>query len=134
MIAYMRTGTPYTPAFPSNVVPITFTQNSDRQPLEWNVDLKFEKFFKFAGLDLSVFVLIDNVFDVENEINVYANSGRALYNISQTIEPQLLADLHNRIARGDPGMIPLSGADNYYANPAMISTPRLVRVGASIVF
>jgi hypothetical protein len=31
-------------------------------------------------------------------------------------------------------MIPLSGADNYYANPAMISTPRLVRVGASIVF
>ena len=134
MIGYLRTGTPYTPAFPSNVVPITFTQNSDRQPLQWNVDLKLEKFFKFAGLDLSVFVLVDNLFDVENEIAVYANSGRALYNISQTLQPELLADLHNRIARGDPGMIPLNGADNYYANPANISTPRLVRVGASILF
>ncbi len=134
MIGYLRTGTPYTPSFPSNVVPITFTQNSDRQPLQWNVDLKFEKFFKFGGLDLSVFVLIDNVFDVENEIAVYASSGRALYDITQTLQPELLADLHNRIVRGDQGMIPLSGVDNYYANPAMISTPRLVRVGASIVF
>ena len=43
MLGYLRTGTPYTPAFPSNVVPITFTQNSDRQPLQWNVDLKIEE-------------------------------------------------------------------------------------------
>jgi outer membrane receptor protein involved in Fe transport len=134
MIGYVRTGTPYTPSFPSSVVPITFTQNSDRQPLQWNLDLKMEKFFKLGSFDYSVFVQVDNVFDTENELFVYANSGRALYNISQTLQPELLSDLHNRIVRGDPGMIPLSGVDNYYADPGNISSPRLIRVGASIVF
>jgi hypothetical protein len=79
-------------------------------------------------------VQVDNVFDTENELFVYANSGRALYSISQTLQPELLADLRNRITRGDPGMIPLNGVDNYYANPGNISTPRLIRFGASIVF
>lgn len=134
LIGYLRTGTPYTPSFPSNVSPITFTQNSDRQPMQWNVDLKIEKFFKVSGFDMSVFVQVDNLFDTENELYVYANSGRALYNIAQTLQPELLADMHNRIVRGDAGMIPLNAIDNYYANPGNISTPRLVRVGASIVF
>jgi outer membrane receptor protein involved in Fe transport len=134
IIGYVRTGTPYTPAFPSNVVPITFVQNSDRQPMQSNVDLKIEKFFKLGPVDYSVFVQVDNLFDTENELFVYANSGRALYNISQTLQPELLADIRNRIERGDPGMIPLNGVDNYYANPGNISTPRLIRIGASIVF
>jgi outer membrane receptor protein involved in Fe transport len=134
MIGYVRTGTPYTPEFPASVSAITFVQNSDRQPMQWNVDLKMEKFFKIGGFDFSVFVQVDNLFDTENELAVYANSGRALYSISQVIEPTLLADLRSRILRGDPGMIPLSAVDNYYANPANISTPRLVRIGASLVF
>jgi outer membrane receptor protein involved in Fe transport len=134
MIGYVRTGTPYTPSFPSSVSTATFIQNSDRQPLQWNVDVKAEKFFKFGGFDLSVFVQVDNLFDVENELYVYASSGRALYSISEVIQPELLANLRSRILRGDPGMIPLSGVDNYYAVPGYISTPRLVRVGASIVF
>jgi hypothetical protein len=133
-IGYLRTGTPYTPEFPSNVVAISFVQNSDRQPMQWNVDLKAEKFFSYAGYSFSVFVQVDNLFDAENELYVYANSGRALYNISETIQPELLADLRNRIVRGDPGLIPVSGVDNYYANPANISTPRLIRIGASILF
>ena len=134
MIGYLRTGTPYTPEFPTNVSPISFTQNSDRQPMQWNVDLKIEKFFTVSGLDMSMFIQVDNLFDTENELYVYANSGRALYNIAQTLQPELLADLHNRIVRGDAGMVPLNAIDNYYADPGNISTPRLVRVGASIVF
>ena len=134
MVGYVRTGTPYTPAFPSSVVPITFTQNSDRQPMQWNIDLKIEKFFKGGPFVYSVFVQVDNLFDTENELFVYANSGRALYNIAQTLQPELLADLRTRIMRGDPGMIPPNGVDNYYANPGNISTPRLIRIGASIVF
>ena len=31
-------------------------------------------------------------------------------------------------------MIPMSAVDNYYANPANVSTPRLVRLGASVNF
>jgi outer membrane receptor protein involved in Fe transport len=133
VIAFLRTGTPYTPEFPSNVVPISFTQNSDQQPVQWNVDLKIEKFFKFDALDFSLFIQVDNLFDTENELYVYANSGRALYNIEETLRPELLNPMRDRINRGDPGMIPISGVDNYYANPGNISTPRLIRIGASIV-
>jgi outer membrane receptor protein involved in Fe transport len=134
MIGYLRTGTPYTPSFPSSVVPITFIQNSDRQMMQWNVDLKLEKFFRFSGLTWSVYLQVDNLFDTENEIAVYANSGRALYNILQTLQPQLLSDMRNRITRGDPGLIPMSAVDNYYANPENIGMPRLVRLGASLSF
>jgi len=134
IVGFLRTGTPYTPEFPSNVVPISFIQNSDRRPMQWNVDMKVEKFFSFGPFSYSVFVQVDNLFDVQNELYVYLNSGRALYNISQTIQPELLADLKNRIVRGDPGMIPAAGVDNYYANPSNISTPRLIRIGASILF
>jgi outer membrane receptor protein involved in Fe transport len=134
LIGNLRTGTPYTPAFPSNIVPISFEQNSDRQPVQWNVDLRLEKWFPFGPFDLSVFLQVDNVFDVRNELYVYANSGRALYNITETTNPTLFNDLRRRIDRGDPGMIPISAVDNYYANPANLSAPRLVRFGASLTF
>ncbi len=133
MIGYVRTGTPYTPQFPANVVPITFVQNSDRQPMQWNVDLKIEKFFRLGPLDMSLFLFVDNLFDTQNEIAVWANSGRALYNIEQTLNPYLFSDLRNRILRGDPGMIPIDAVDNYYANPENVSRPRLVRFGVSLV-
>ncbi|MCU0454220.1 MAG: TonB-dependent receptor [Bacteroidetes bacterium] len=134
MIGYLRTGTPYTPSFPSNVVPIQFEQNSDRQPVQWNVDLKAEKFFHFAGLRTSIFVLVDNLFDTQNDLYAYANSGRALYNIEQVTDPTRFLDLRNRITRGDPGLVPLDAVTNYYANPGNVSTPRLVRAGFSVIF
>lgn len=134
MIGYLRTGTPYTPSFPSNVVPIQYEQNSDRQPFQWNVDLKAEKFFHIAGLRTSIFVQVDNLFDTQNELYVYANSGRALYNIEQVTDPTRFLDLRNRIVRGDPGLIPLEAIDNYDANPGNVSTPRLVRAGFSVIF
>ncbi len=90
MIGFVRTGTPYTPAFPSNVVPITFVQNSDRQPVQWNVDLKLEKYFTMFGIDYSVFLQVDNLFDRQNELTVYQNSGQALYSIDETNNPALV--------------------------------------------
>lgn len=134
LIGWLRGGTPYTPSFPASIVPITFTQGSDRQMMQWNVDVKAEKFFKFGTFDFSLFLQVDNLFDVENELAVYANSGRALYSISQTVQPELLSDLQTRITRGDPGMPPQRAVTNYYANPSNVSAPRLVRIGASILF
>ncbi len=134
LIGYMRTGTPYTPSFPASVVTITFEQNSDRQPIQWNVDLKAEKFFKFGMLDFSVYMQVDNLFDTQNELSVYANSGRALFNIEETINPYQFAELRSRIARGDPGLFDESVMDNYYARPQNVSSPRLVRFGMSVFF
>lgn len=133
-IAYVRTGTPYTPGFPSNVVPISFQQNSDRQPLQWNVDMKIEKFFDFGGIGTSFFVQVDNLFDTKNELDVYASSGSALYDINTVLNPNRFADIRSRIRRGDPGLIPESVLDNIDANPRNISAPRLVRFGVSLLF
>ncbi len=133
-ISYVRTGTPYTPSFPSNIVPITFVQNSDRQTVQWNVDLKAEKFFAVGGVRFSLFVQADNLFDTQNETSVYANSGKALFNIEQTVNTSRFVDIRNRIARGDPGLVPASAIDNYFASPANLNQPRLVRLGASFNF
>lgn len=133
MIGWLRAGTPYTPAFPANVVPIAFVQNSDRQPMQWDVDIKAEKFFRVSSVDFSLFLQVENLFDVQNQLSVYANSGNALYSIQETLQPELLADLQNRIARGDPGMPPQRAVTNYYANPSNVGAPRLVRFGASIL-
>ena len=133
VIGFLRTGTPYTPNFPTNVVNITFRQNSDNQPVQWNVDLKAEKFFNVGMVDLSVFLQVDNLFDTENENYVYDNSGRALYNIEQVTNPSQFANLRGRITRGDPGLMSMSAVDRYYANPANVSRPRLVRLGASVI-
>ena len=133
-IGYVRTGTPYTPSFPSGIVPITFVQNSDRQTMQWNVDLKVEKYFNFSDMEFSLFVQVDNVFDTKNETSVYVNSGRALYNIEQVINPARFSSLRDRISRGQPGLIPMEALDSYYANPGNLSQPRLVRLGASFNF
>jgi hypothetical protein len=133
-IGYVRTGTPYTPAFPSNVVPITFVQNSDRQPVQWNVDMKAEKFFELGPMKYSIFLQVDNLFDTQNELDVYASSGSALYDINSILNPAVYADIRRRIARGDPGLVPSSVIDNLDANPRNISMPRLVRFGASVIF
>jgi hypothetical protein len=98
------------------------------------VDLKLEKFFRFGPFNTSVFVQVDNVFDAENELYVYLSTGRALTSIEQTTDPTRFNDLKTRITRGDPGIVPVGVLDSYYANPANISMPRLVRFGASILF
>ncbi len=130
----MLTGTPYTPSVPVESYATTYLQNSARRPFQWNVDLKFEKFFKFAGLNYSIFMQVDNVFDTENEIYVYSNSGRSLYNADEKRTASNFNDLRNRITRGDLGMIPISDIDNYYKRAEYLSAPRQVRFGISIMF
>ncbi len=79
IIANVQAGTPYTPILPTTIPRIiTYQQNSDRKSLQWNVDLKFEKFFEIGPLKYSVFLQVDNLFDTERELSVYNSTGRAL--------------------------------------------------------
>jgi len=133
-IGRFRSGTPYTPSFPASVVPISFVQNTARQRTQWNVDLQAEKFFSLAGLSYSIFLRVENLFDTENELFAYANSGRALFNIEETVNTTQFSDLRRRIDRGDPGLIPESELDNFYADPSRVSPPRLIRFGVSATF
>ena len=93
-----------------------------------------EKYFKIANINYSVFLQVDNVFDVENEIYVWTNSGRALYNADEKRTASNFNDLRNRINRGDAGMIPISAIDDYYKRADYLSAPRQVRLGFSILF
>lgn len=131
----LQTGTPYTPALPSQLVQVRYEQSADNQPLNWNVDMKFEKFFALAGVKFSVFLQVENVFDVENELSVYSSSGRALSNVEQVQDAIQFNDLRRRIARGDAGLFPVGQLDNYYSQrPERVNRPREARLGFSLLF
>jgi len=134
-IGNAQTGTPYTPELPSQLAPVRFEQNSAYQTLQWTVDLKLEKFFRLGSLAYSLFLQVDNLFDTENELLVWASSGRALSNVEETINRVQFNDLKNRIARGDQGLFGIEQIDNYYSQrPERVNRPREVRLGFSIIF
>jgi len=137
LIFNLQTGTPYTPSLLSvpGIEYITYTQNSGDQPLTWNVDLRLEKYFKIGPLNYSIFVQVENLFDSENELYVYASSGRALTNVEQVQNAIQFSDITRRINRGDPGLFQLSQINNYYSQrPERVNRPREVRLGFSILF
>ncbi len=135
VIFNFQTGTPYTPNLPSNYVDVRYEQNTGNQPIQWNVDLKFEKFFKFGPLNYSVFLQVTNLFDTQNERFVYESSGRSLSNVEQNRIPIEFNDLIDRIDRGDQGLVSLNQINNYYSQrPERVNAPREVRLGFSILF
>lgn len=135
VIFNFQTGTPYTPQLPASFTNVTYIQNSANQQVQWNVDLKFEKFFKIGRFDYSLFLQVTNLFDTQNELSVYASSGRALSNVEQTQNAVQFNDLRTRINRGDPGLFGIQQIDNYYSQrPENVSAPRELRLGFSVMF
>jgi outer membrane receptor protein involved in Fe transport len=135
VIYNLQAGTPYTPALPPSLSTITYQQNSSFKSMQWEVDLKFEKYFSLGPLKYSVFIHVNNLFDSENDRYVYASSGKALTNVEQELNANQFNDLRTRISRGDPGMIEESYLDQYYSlRPERVSRPREVRLGFSLLF
>ena len=135
IIANLQAGTPYTPILPSQLVPITFEQSSDNQLIQWNVDLKLEKFFEIGALKYSIFLQVENLFDNENELAVYASSGRALTAVEETLDANQFNDIKRRINSGDPGLFGIEEIEGFYSRrPERLNRPREVRVGFSILF
>lgn len=131
----IQAGTPYTPALPPSLSTITYEQNSSSKSVQWEVDLKFEKFFKIGSFDYSVFLHINNLFDTQNDRYVYASSGKSLSNVEQVLNANQFNDLRGRIARGDQGIFDVSYLDQYYSKrPENVNKPREVRLGFSILF
>ncbi|MDZ7290633.1 MAG: TonB-dependent receptor [candidate division KSB1 bacterium] len=134
VIASFWTGTPYTPSLPSSLTPVQFQENSGRRPTYLNVDFRAEKFFKFAGLDFSVFTQIENALDLKNERYVYSNSGRSLYSLDEKLQAGTFNNLRERI-RANPELYPPeSELDKYYQRADWLSEPREVRVGFSVAY
>ncbi len=135
-ICRLQSGSPYTPSFPASLSTqqSPFIQNSGSKPLQWSVDLKAEKDFQLGSFTYAVFLQVNNVFDVKNQLDVWTNSGQALYSADQVVNPYEFTQTRSRIVRGDAGMIPLDAIDKYFVNPLNVSRPRLVQVGLSMYF
>lgn len=136
IITRLQSGAPYTASIPASLATqlSNFIQNSSNKPFQWSVDLKLEKYLMIDEYRYSFFIQIDNIFDTRSEIDVYSNSGKALYNANEIANPREFQEIRNRINRGDPGLIPLSTVNNYYVNPGNVSRPRLARFGFSVLF
>ncbi len=133
-IGSIYNGTPYTPSLPSSIKPVQYEVNSARKPWVKNVDLKFEKFFKIANGRFSLFIDVRNVFDIKNELFVWNNTGRALTNLNESINPNLFNNLKETIRANPDDFFPIQFVDNYYKREDWLSTPREVRVGLTYQF
>jgi outer membrane receptor protein involved in Fe transport len=136
IVTRLQSGAPYTASIPASLATqlSNFIQNSSSKPFQWSVDVKLEKYLVLSDFRYSFFVQVDNVFDTHSEVDVYSNSGKALYNANEVANPREFQELRNRINRGDAGLIPVSAIDDYYVNPNNISRPRLLRFGFSVLF
>ncbi|MBP9580856.1 MAG: TonB-dependent receptor [Ignavibacterium sp.] len=129
----IQAGTPYTPALPPSLSTITYEQNSSTKAMQWEVDLKFEKYFDLGSINLSAFIHINNLFDTQNDRYVYSSSGKALSNVEQELNANQFNELRTRINRGDAGMIGANYLDNYYSQrPERVNRPREVRLGFTL--
>ena len=99
IVGNLGTGLPYSPAFYQQQ--ILLKPNSERKPLQTNVDLLMEKSFNFESILLTLFVKVFNLFDTLNENFVYDDTGRATYTLEGT---QGGAVLLMRLLKKFPGL------------------------------
>ena len=118
LIGQFGSGFPYTPEqegyYPSR-------ENDERKPYFINFDLNFSYSFTLAGIRATLFSKIYNLFDIENEITVYKDTGRATY----SLEERYLTD---NLVKG------INTINDYYYRPDYLSAPRRVQLGASLEF
>lgn len=126
VVGNIGTGLPYSPQLPGG--DIYLRTNSERKPMQTNVNLLAEKSFELYGTMLTLFMKVFNLFDIQNENFVYDDTGRATYSLEQTKGgPQGT----NAIAARVPGV---HSADEYFVRPQYYSAPREVRFGLSLEF
>ncbi len=126
IIGNFFTGQPYTPEVNKNtrVTQNAFPRNSDRKPTIFNMDLRVYKDFEISSSLLTVFLRVNNLFDSENPVNVYNDTGDPFFTFAKLeaqriVPPAYFEDFIN------------NGLDEFYTDPTYFSEPRRVEVGFS---
>ncbi|MEW6511996.1 MAG: TonB-dependent receptor [Bacteroidota bacterium] len=127
LLARYGSGLPYTPVINQaegrgEDAARVLQKNSRRQPATYTVDLRLFKNFSLAGLDLSVFVKVFNLFDRRNEVSIYGQTGRASATVSQL----------GLEGVGGAGRVNTVG--DYIVRPDFYSEPREIQVGFDLNF
>ncbi len=106
-------GLPYTPSLADERIGL---ENSARRKGSVTFDLYATKELSFGSLPLSVFARVFNVFDMQNEINIFSDTGRAFPNL--------------RYQPGEPQG--LNTKEEFLQRPDFYSAPRQVTIGISL--
>jgi len=126
-IGSLSNGLPFTPVFVERKdIAVREFLNAERKPIQWNLDLKAQKVLSLAGIQTTLFVKINNVLDVTNEVQVYSSTGRATYNARSIRDEELL-----RQKLYQEGLFTLNEVD---ARPTWYSEPRRIELGFEINF
>lgn len=126
IVGNLSTGLPYTPYLFDKQ--IYLKANSERKPLQTNVDLRFEKSINLTDFVLTVFLKVYNLFDTRNELFVYNDTGRSTYTMELNQGgPRAANDLSDK----NP-LIP--SATEYFNQPQFYSAPREVMLGLMLEF
>ncbi len=94
-------------------------ENLGRKPSTLNVDLKANKIFKVMGIDVNAFLLVYNLFDIKNEYNVSASTGRAGIDLNTQYAGTIIGG--NTI-------------EEFLKNPGDYSSPRKISLGFNVNF
>ncbi len=114
-IGRLGTGLPYTPALQNQRTGLI---NSENRPFVYSVDLYATKYVSLGDYSLSIFAKIYNLFDTENELNIFTDTGRANYSVQ--------AGYSGR-PRG------INSIEEYYTRPDFYSAPRQIVVGVELI-
>ncbi|PIQ10184.1 MAG: hypothetical protein COW71_03530 [Ignavibacteriales bacterium CG18_big_fil_WC_8_21_14_2_50_31_20] len=77
MVLRIESGLPYTPTKPDETNQFTFEKNSGRMPSTQKVDLRISKIVKLFDLRLTLFGIVNNLFDALNPRTVWSITGDA---------------------------------------------------------
>ncbi len=78
VVVRASTGLPYTPQAPDESNTLLIEKNSGRMSSDQRVDLRLSKTIRFADVKVTLFGIVNNVFDDINALNVWATSGDPL--------------------------------------------------------
>ncbi len=114
-IGRLGSGLPYTPAMQNQRTGLI---NSESRPLVQSIDMYATKYLSFEEYSISLFAKIYNLFDTENELNVFTDTGRANYSVQSGFSGR---------PRG------INSIGEYYTRPDFYSAPRQIVVGVELI-
>ena len=117
VVASYGSGLPYTTEY---IGVRTSFENNAREPATYNLDMRsYYNFILLNKFQISAHINIYNLFDTQNELTVYNDTGRSTYTLLPTYTPQI----------SGPGFNTL---DEYLVRPDFYSSPRQVKIGFSV--
>ncbi|MCK9409832.1 MAG: hypothetical protein M0R68_11945, partial [Bacteroidetes bacterium] len=99
-----------------------FLTNSELKPTYFNSDVRLYKNIEIDALKVTLFMRVNNIFDMMNETDVYGDSGRA----GET--------RFERDAALSGQKQYINTIRDYYNRPTNFSEPRRIEVGTTIEF